>query len=134
MFVRTILIALICGFLPACKGDRITGLKVEGGDRPTFVFSGGGWLTGLTVRDGNDVVWEIKPEKSDNGARHVADIGVIQYGAAPASYQQVRPVSGIAPTLLEGRTYLTMAYTTGSSFGRVVFTIQDGKAVAEGAK
>src|SRR5215813_9964447 len=126
MVARAVLIGLVCSFLLGCKGDRITGLNVQGGDRPTFVFSGGGWLTGLTVRDvgtsqrpsqGNDVVWEIKPEKSD-GARHVADIDMIQYGVVPAGYRQARPANGMAPTLLEGHSYMTMACTTGSTFGR----------------
>lgn len=142
MFVRAIFIGLICVFILGCKGDRITGLKVQGGDRPTFVFSGGGWLTKLTVRhtgtskrpaQGNDVVWEIESEKGVDGAKHVADIGTIQYGVAPAGYRQAHPASGMAPTLLQDHGYMAMAYTIGSSLGRVAFTIQGGKAVAEEA-
>jgi hypothetical protein len=140
MLARALLIGFMLSFSQGCKGDRITGLNVQGDAEPTFVFSGGGWLTGFTVRNigtegrpaqGDDITWEIKPEKSMDGARHIADIGTIQYGVVPTGYRQVRPVDSLPPQLLEGHIYLTMAYTTGSTWGRVVFRIQSGKAVAE---
>src|SRR5262245_39402009 len=140
MLAKALLIGFILSSSQACKGDCITGLNVEGDAKPSFVVSGCCRLTRFTVRNigtkghpaqGDDITWEIKPEKSMDGARHVADIGTIQYGVVPTGYRQVRAVDGLPPQLLEGHIYLTMAYTTGSTWGRVVFEIQSGKAVAE---
>jgi len=50
MLAKALLIGFILSFSQDCKGDRITGLNVHGDAKPTFVFSGGGWLTGFTAR------------------------------------------------------------------------------------
>lgn len=101
MLAKALLIGFILSFSQGCKGDCITGLNVQRDAKPIFIFSGGGWLTGFTVRNigtkgrpaqGDDITWEIKSEKSMDGARHVADIGTIQYGVVPTGYRQVRPV------------------------------------------
>jgi hypothetical protein len=140
MLKKVMIVGLVCSTLLCCKADRITVLRVEGGSRPTFLFSGGGWLINFRVQNTGsknqaaknaDVVWEIEAENANDGAKHISQITPLQYGIVPAGYRQILPATGKAPSLLEGQVYLTMAYTSGSSFGRAVFTLQNGKVVTE---
>lgn len=138
MFVKFIILTLLCCSLVGCLGDHHTNIKVEGADRPTFTFSGGGWLSRFTVRDvsgvastqaKDDLLWEIEAEKGNMEGRHVADIGTIQYGIVPVGYRQIQPARDIIAPPLRERTYMAFATTVGTVPSRVVFKIDQGKAV-----
>lgn len=137
MLQRNLLIIIALCFLQSCRGDHTAGLRVEGGESPTFTFAGGGYLDQFIVYDVSDYhldngrIWEFRPENPKDGSRHILFIGNIQYGILPSGYRQLKPANGTPPRLLEGHTYLTMAYVTGVMPGRVVFTIKQGKVVMD---
>ena len=117
------LIFLLLIALAGCKSDKIFkasgGLKVSGGNPPTFDPDGSGNVAFFWVREASWdelkltplqrgiaedklIVWEIWPAAADT---KIADLPNITYGQVPPGFRQTIPDHGTAPPLVEGMLY-----------------------------
>lgn len=137
MGLRVILLGLVCCSLTGCLGDRTTGLRVQSGERPIFVFSGGGFLQGFIVRDishssipkgEGDRLWVIG-SVSELG-KHVRHVATIEYGVVPAGYRQTFPEGVNAPKRPPDGGYLAECVTANSICRPVFFSVRAGKVIA----
>jgi len=118
--------------------QHTTRVRLEGGEIPNFILSGGGTLSDFIVygprqRPGGDgrayIVWEIQPTKNAPEGQLLKKIGSIKYGVVPDGYKQIYPKDGSPPPpLASGIRYAYWAQITNAPHAREEFELIDGKA------
>lgn len=111
---------------------------------PVFRLSGTGNLLGIYVygpRPGESIavpdgilIWEVRTTPGGSRERTYGgcvldSVGKVQYGVAPARFEQRFPKSGIPPSRLkDGIFYMVYLETTNAYDKTVLLQVKDGKA------
>ena len=119
----------------SCEID--TKLGISGGNPPTFLMSGNGFLTSIRVRgharqreaqgENQYLHWVI--EVKDDGGLSVGSIASVTYGKVPKGYRQIYPEKGEAPPIIEGQHYYVRLVTSNANGADGYFMVQNGKAL-----
>jgi hypothetical protein len=136
LIVRSVLAALI--FVGSFSCSSFSGLRVHVGKSvpPDFTFNAGEFAECCTnmsqlkvLEDGSDnVLWHITSLRTID--RPAINSFAVRYGIVPAGFKQELPISGEAPTLVDGKTYLVVAGTPSYvPWARARFRIENGKIV-----